>query len=513
MKDDGAQAPAGRYEALLDRLAGRMTGTAAVALASEDVAAVERMLKELQPRAPGRRLWVVVRADGSVIDCNAAAAARLGIGRPGERIEGLDHRLDDSSRPWDIIALPALSGETVLCHATRRPESQHWLLEEAALEITPEFTIQIARLWRLTPAESGVAEALLHGETAEGVARRTGRTVGTVRQLIKALLTKLDVHSQAQAVARLALIARAHGAQAEAEAPRLVKRLHTHRDAANHALHCWRYGEGGGLPVLFFHGALFGIAARTRLPVEARLFGLDILAPERPGYGETPLPAGVDPVALAVERARAAMTAEGMDRVLLMAHDVGTAYAFAFARRFPRQVTGIICGPATPPMTGWAQTADMPPLHRISAFAAQTAPALMAAMIRLGLKRIEREGLRAIPRLVFADSTHDREVLLRAEAYPVLEALYLSVIEQRATGFEQDMFVTNRNWSDGLGAIRCPVRLLHGARSRTVSESALRTLAASLPDAAVAVIPEAGHTLPITHPTHAFREALRLNAG
>ncbi|MBW7057329.1 alpha/beta fold hydrolase [Paracoccus bogoriensis] len=510
MQDERALNPARAYDALMDRLGRLMKEDIAVPIAPEDVAAIDSLLQDVQPRVMGRRLWVVVHPDGRMIDCNATAAERLGIARPGDRVDGLDRRLADTECPCEVVAVTARTGEVVLCRATRRPDRQHWLLEEVAPEVTPEFRAQVARLWRLTPTEAAIAEALLRGEGAEGIARATGRTIGTVRQVIKALLSKLDVHSQAQAVARLAMVLRAHGAAPAAEGTAPVLRRHPHRDAAGQVLNCWRFGEAGGLPVLFFHGAIFGIAARPGLPEQARLFGLDMLAPERPGYGETPLPEGVDPVALAVTRARAAMTAEGFARAVLLAHDVGTAYAFAFARQYPELVAGIVCAPATPPMTGWAQTADMPPMHRISAFAAQTAPSLMAAMIRLGLKRIEREGLRAIPRLIFADSTHDREALLRPEAYPVIEALYLSVTEQRARGFEQDMFVTNRNWSNILGDIRCPVRLLHGALSRTVSEAALRSLAAALPDARLSVIPDAGHTMPITHPTHAFREVLKL---
>ena len=238
------------------------------------------------------------------------------------------------------------------------------------------------------------------------------------------------------------------------------------------------------------------------------MFGVDVIAPERPGYGDTHLPAGADPIALAVDRARAILDVENISRVQIMAHDVGSVYAFAFARAHPDRVSGIICAPATPPMTGWSQTADMPPLHRVSAFAAQNAPAVMEVIVKLGLKRIQREGLLAIPRLIFADSDHDRTAMQRPEAYPILENLYLSAVEQRASGFLQDMFVTNLNWSSWLPQIICPVALLHGRESRTVSEHALRTTCAALADATLTIIPDAGHTLPITHPTHALRHAL-----
>lgn len=100
--------------------------------------------------------------------------------------------------------------------------------------------------------------------------------------------------------------------------------------------------------------------------------------------------------------------------------------------------------------------------------------------------------------------------MLRAQAWPVLEQLYQTASTQDAAGFVQDMFVTNRKWSDWLPDITCPVRLLHGQKSRTVSEKALRRMCAILPDAALTVIPDAGHTLPISHPEHILRHAFRL---
>lgn len=162
-------------------------------------------------------------------------------------------------------------------------------------------------------------------------------------------------------------------------------------------------------------------------------------------------------------------------------------------------------------MLGWAQTADMPPLHRVSAFITQKAPSLMEKVIKLGLRRAAREGLKAIPEMLFADSAHDRAVLQRAEAYPVLENLYLSVTDQQGTGFLQDMFITNLNWSDWLPDIKCPVRFLHGAKSRTVSRAALQKTSEALSDARLEIIQECGHTLPVTHPEHMLRLVLRLD--
>lgn len=503
--------PARLYETLTRRLARKLTREGAPQIGDADVAVVSELLGADRARPADRRFWLSVHADGSLIDASRAAMARLGLAGPGEGVEGLRGGLKELHGASDVIAVQDLSGQMILCHATRVPEARHWLLEELTFPAGPDVARSVSALWKLTQVEAEIALALLAGEAPAGIAARTGRAIGTVRQVIKAVLGKMQVHSRAEAVARLALVAlaRERGAMPGANSP--AKHILPLRDATGSALVLWRFGAAGGQPILFFHGALFGIFSSPHMIQTAQMFGVDIIAPERPGYGMTAFPEGGDPVALTVARARAALRMAGVKRVQLLAHDVGTAYAFAFARAHPECVSAIVCAPATPPMTGWAQTADMPPLHRVSAFVTQKAPALMETLIRLGVKRAAREGLKAIPQMVFADSDHDRDVLLRPESYPVLETLYLSVTEQQAAGFLKDMFVTNLDWSDWLPDISCPVRLLHGGRSRTVSKAALQEVCGALADARLTVLPDAGHTLPITHPGHAFRHALVLS--
>lgn len=498
----------GQHDALIQSLADMLASGSDKDLPAVEIEAAVSLLSDEKPRSALNRVWAVIHPDGGMIDCSASAAILFGLSGPGDKIHGVVERLAHARGETELVALNDLSGRSLILQATRMPDQRSWQLQEVSSPIAPEFRTAIVALWNLTPTEAAIAEALLQGKASDQIAADTGRALGTVRQVIKALLAKMQVHSQAQAVARLAVVALAYGklSQPAADLPKRQRRSYS--DATDSPLVYWRYGETGGRPVLFFHGALFGIVGRVGVAAEARLFGLDVIAPERPGYGDTNLPPGADPVALSVDRARAVLDLEKIARIQVMAHDVGSVYAFAFARANPDRVSGIICAPATPPMMGWAQTADMPPLHRVSAFAAQNAPAVMEVLIKLGLKRIEREGLGAIPRLIFADSDHDRNAMLRPEAYPILENLYLSALEQRASGFLQDMLVTNLNWSSWLPQITCPVALLHGRESRTVSEKALRTTCAALRDATLILVPDAGHTLPITHPTHALRQAL-----
>jgi pimeloyl-ACP methyl ester carboxylesterase/DNA-binding CsgD family transcriptional regulator len=497
------------HDDLMSKMSRRLSAEPAEDAIGEDLDTASRLLEGALPRAGTSRAWLSVYPDGRVIDFSARAGELLGLDRQGDRVAGLDDRLARIESGYAVLQLDMVTSGALTFQAVRLTDTRTWHLDEALPIATPGMRETLILNWRLTQGEADMAEALLRGETTEAIAEATGRTVGTVRQIIKGLLSKMDVGSQAQAVARMATLAIARatlGPDPTGAAPsrQII------RTPAGDAIGCWRFGDPDGRPVLFFHGALFGVVGRPQAAQEAQMFGVQLFAPERPGYGATALPEGADPVALGVQQAIAILDALQLPRVDVLAHDVGSVSAFALARACPDRVRSITCAPATPPMLGWSQTADMPPLHRVSAFAAQKAPALMEKLVFLGLGRIAREGLAAIPRLVFADSAHDRDTLMSPLAMPVLEHMHHFGLEQDATGFVQDMFVTNRNWSAWLPAITCPVVLMHGALSRTVSAQALRVMADTLPNARLQIVPDAGHTLPISHPTHALRAILSL---
>ncbi len=101
---------------------------------------------------------------------------------------------------------------------------------------------------------------------------------------------------------------------------------------------------GAGVPLVLLHGWpefwLVWKRVMTRLAG-----GFDLIAPEWRGFGDSDQPdpglaAGTTPAALA-EDLRAFLDALGLARVGLVAHDVGSAVAQEFARRWPERVSGL----------------------------------------------------------------------------------------------------------------------------------------------------------------------------
>lgn len=336
MRDFGSSEPKQIYEALTRRLAQKLSRDDTPEIGVEDVAALSGLLRSDQIRPQDMRFWMSLHSDGTVIDCSKGAIKRLGLHEEALHAPDLAAQLRSQSAMQAIVQVADQDGQVILCSATRAASDQPWLVQELAFQVNEGLGDCLRQLWGFSPGETAIALSLLTGEGPADIAQRTRRTLGTVRQGIKAVLTKMQTPTQAKAVSKLALIAAdRQNRQTTPPLHSVARRVAAYNDATGAPLHFWRFGAAGGVPVLLLHGALFGVFSSPDLVRAAALFGLDIIALERPGYGQTPLPDGHDPVALSVERAHALLRVNGMARAHVVAQDVGTAYAFAFARSHP----------------------------------------------------------------------------------------------------------------------------------------------------------------------------------
>ena len=463
---------------------------------------------------------MLVDLAGRLVSQNAAAATRLSLPLGGMITDlaltpeaGNRFRSERQANTGVVtlaIATPADGTVLLLGHLVEGGGSL--LMTEVERSIAPDLRASLAKAFGLIPSEAQVLDGLLRGEAAKKIAADLGRKPGTVRQQIKAIMTKMGVHSQTQLVSTAYALSLSHGVNlAQSPGSTIAPRPHQGAELFTGAhgvvgLHC--FGPPDGIPVLFMHGALFGIAAFGPMRAAAETLGLRIIAPERPGYGYTPCAHGTDPVTQACAQALDLLDRRGIGRVGVLAHDIGTRFAARLAHDAPDRVAAVIAAPATPPMQTWAQTSDMPTRHRVNAWAAQHLPAMMDKIVMIGLRQIARRGIEVIPQLVFEGCDHDQAFLARAEAGEALQEGFHLAWAQHGEGFRADMRLTNENWVAEAARIKVPFLCLHGARSQTVSRRAVAQLAETLPQGQFQLVEDAGHSMPLSHPAVALRAAL-----
>lgn len=502
-----------KYIALLDEIESTLHDPEGASRLAGHLQDLPDLIQGLQQSPQEReQIEIVVDRSGRVVSQNAASATRLGlcagdhlaeISLSSKSLFGVDDR-----KAIPILVVDLTGGATFLFgHAVDSDGT--FLLTEVQLGVDGPILQTLARSFGLIPSESQLLRGLMQGKSVQTVADDLGRSEGTARQQLKSIMAKIGVNSQQQLIATLYAMSLMH--QRAGRSPSL---MHTLDKGAK--LHKGRHGTVGlhmfgpesGMPVLFLHGALFGIAALPALREAAQTLGLRIIAPERPGYGNTAFLAGENPVSLATLQAVDLLDALGLPQVVVLAHDVGTRFAARLAVAAPHRVAAVVAAPTTPPMQTWAQTADMPTRHRLNAWAAQHLPALMDKIVTLGLAQISRHGVQIIPRLVFDGCDFDQAILRQPNVEAVLQEAFQLAWAQRGVGLRADMHITNENWQEDAKRITTTFLCLHGANSCTVSRAAVEMLAEKMPRGHFKLVENAGHSLPISHPALILRAVL-----
>jgi pimeloyl-ACP methyl ester carboxylesterase len=210
--------------------------------------------------------------------------------------------------------------------------------------------------------------------------------------------------------------------------------------------------------------------------------GLGILAPDRPGYGASPRPAGG--FVVGARAVVADLDTRGIDRAVLVGHSYGGGVALATARLAPERVEALVLlasvGPGCLTWADWVLAA--PVSGESSALVAWWLTPWFARAVLAAARRVRRRPLgpdQAVNWQIWADAHHDHGPLWRS-----------FLAEQRALVGELGGLTA------ALPAVAQPVLLVADPHDMIVPVRSTRRLAAALPDARVQMLDGPGHHLP-----------------
>jgi 3-oxoadipate enol-lactonase len=243
--------------------------------------------------------------------------------------------------------------------------------------------------------------------------------------------------------------------------------------------------HGVGLPVIFLHafplnrrmweGELMALLGEGRY----RLVALDWR-----GFGESEITNGISSMELFAGDVAGLMDALGIQNAILCGLSMGGYAAFAFLRKYPQRVAGLILADTRP-------GADTPEAQANRENVAQIA---------------ETQGTGAIadlqvPRLI---SEYTRQY------HPEVEARVRQLIDEATP---QGVAAASRGMAQRadstelLGGITCPTLVIVGKQDALIPPAVTQDYASRIPGVQFAVIPQAGHLSSLEQP-EAFLQAI-----
>lgn len=255
-----------------------------------------------------------------------------------------------------------------------------------------------------------------------------------------------------------------------------------------------RYGLPGGLPVIAFHGAP---ASRLMFDVAdgpARALGLELICPDRPGYGLSPRDRRAT-LQTRTDRHVELVTALSLDRFYLLGISGGGPYAVALAERLPNRVAGLALVSPIGPLADCAKGT----LGTLHPFQRWFFTGLPARRRLLGIQgRVAAGAFKAAPisfARLFARSLGpaDRAVLSQPHVEASLIRMTKEALRQGSEAGVRDLEIFARSWEVDFSAVTSPAVLWQGTSDRIVPPAVSLALADMLPRCEAVRLPMQGH--------------------
>jgi 3-oxoadipate enol-lactonase len=243
--------------------------------------------------------------------------------------------------------------------------------------------------------------------------------------------------------------------------------------------------HGAGLPILFLHA--FPLNRSMWVDQVGALLSENrfrLVAPDWRGFGESDVTAEVSTMELFADDLAALMDSLGIDAAILCGLSMGGYVAFAFLRKYPQRVSGLILADTRP----GADSAEARANRENVAILAETQGTGALADLQ-------------IPRLI-SDYTRQHSPLVELRIRQMIEAATPQGVAAASRGM-----ALRADSNDLLSTIACPALVLVGEHDILTPPDLAQEYAAKITGARLVVIPRAGH-LPNLEQPQAFLQTV-----
>jgi len=255
------------------------------------------------------------------------------------------------------------------------------------------------------------------------------------------------------------------------------------------------YGDPRGRPLLFFHGWPSSRLQGKLVDGEAKELGYRVIAPDRPGIGETT--GGGDERFLGdwpplVEELASALGIGGKFSVLGVSG--GAPYVYACAHAIPERLeaAGILCGAV--PLAEFESTREMMLPYRVMLWARKRAPWMMESALGMGRRAAYWGPRHPVMWLLYRFiPKNDRCVVGDPLVHDCVMGSYREAVKNGSEAVVADGDIYTQDWGFHPEDIQFPIHLWHGEKDRNIPAVMVREIAGRLPQCHTRWFPDEGH--------------------
>jgi pimeloyl-ACP methyl ester carboxylesterase/DNA-binding CsgD family transcriptional regulator len=361
----------------------------------------------------------------------------------------------------------------------------------------------VTNLYGFTDKETKVAELLIHGYNVAEIADMNNVSEHTVRSQIKSLLGKTDSRRQTELVSLLltgpgsmmgmgASVEAADNSRMHQRAPSDCRRVELQD---GRILAYQEYGDPDGAPLLFFHSAL---GSRLELAFngheKAVQRGFRIIAPDRPGFGESCARDDHSFCHWADDVKQLADHLE-LDKFCIAGYAIGGLFALACAQAMPDRVSQLSLIGSGVTLQSKADFEHTTPLYRMNLKLARDLPAVHRMLVSITRKSVLQNPERFFNLLASRLGQADADTF----ANPVFRKQYYAAITECARqgpdAHAHEVQMLMQPWGFDPRDTKTPCHLWHGKQDVHVPFITGQRLAQQLPFVSEHYLDDEGHFL------------------
>lgn len=377
-------------------------------------------------------------------------------------------------------------------------------------------TISLFRdAYGLTSAEMSVAVHLAQGKQLPEVAAERDVTIATIRTQIKSIKKKTNSRD-IPAIVRL-LCGFAAGMATSSQLARAIgsvlKDATPFKSSAEIILTDGRkmsYVEQGnpdGIPVIMIHNMPYGVELPQNAIAAANRMNLRIIAPYRPGFGNSDdlkdidLEQLLDHVAADI---RELLNQLGIAEAVIVGQTIGAVFALRFARLYPRSVSSLFAI-SRAPMWREEWAARTPKRQRFILGLAKHMPQLLPLVMRATVAFMDTGHTKKLVLSLCQNSAADMQALKNPEILELMVKGCEEGLKQGVEAFCQDSLLAILDFSEEAKLLETPFHILHGDLDQIVDISQSEYFAETVPDTTVEIVRGAGQLLIYSHWDYVLR--------